>query len=549
MRSIFLAALLVPAPALGQEVLLRLGDSLPGGAALGPVTWLESVRVAPSGAYAVSGRADGDDVSFFWGSFDGGPGTLLRSEATIGALTQLSFDVRFGMNAAQLAYSARSMDGAGGPLRAGIWVDDAAVLQEDEPAPGTGKFVSSLVFASGITTGGDWTGAVALSDTPGGGSSDRALYRGNDLLYATGDAVPGAPAPLGDGIGPGTFSPNGEHHIVSTDVEPTPGQPRLILLRDGAALELGGALVARDVPVPPSIGGRNGESWFRFFARDVNDRGSYALTGDTNAGAGEDGFLLRDGVMFAREGDTLDGVTLSGRFTSVALNSSGEMAFVCGLLGSEVLFFEDRVVLRSGDAIDWDGDGVPEPTSLLFTAGGFDGSLQLTDDGILYFTAAVSVNGGSSEALFRLDTKRGSVGSPFCASAQPNSTGVPGVLFARGSTRAADDDLTLTAGQLPPGQFGIFVVGRQFGPGVGVPSGGVVCVTGPLGRFTRFDEIRRADANGVFSLEVGLAAIPIGGALESAIAGDTYCFQAWHRDGDSVSPTSNFSGGVSVVFD
>ena len=137
-------------------------------------------------------------------------------------------------------------------------------------------------------------------------------------------------------------------------------------------------------------------------------------------------------------------------------------------------------------------------------------------------------------------------GTAFC-NALPNSTGTAGTLIATGSDVAADNDVTLTTGSLPPGQFGIFVVSRTIGPAVLVGDGNL-CLTGPTGRFTQPGQILQADAAGSFSLALDLNQIPTPTTFVSAQAGDTFYFQAWHRDGTVTAPTSNFTAGVEITF-
>lgn len=132
----------------------------------------------------------------------------------------------------------------------------------------------------------------------------------------------------------------------------------------------------------------------------------------------------------------------------------------------------------------------------------------------------------------------------FC-SPNPNSTGVPGVLTGSGSTAAAANDLTLLASDLPPGQFGIFVVSREAIAFIPLNQG-VLCLSGSIGRYVGPGQVFQASATGEASLQVDLPSVPLPSVLGPVLPGDTLFFQAWHRD-VGPQPTTNFTGGFSVT--
>jgi subtilisin family serine protease len=128
-----------------------------------------------------------------------------------------------------------------------------------------------------------------------------------------------------------------------------------------------------------------------------------------------------------------------------------------------------------------------------------------------------------------------SCGADNYCTALPNSTGTPGSMGSSGSTSVVSNDLTLSAFNLPPGQFGIFFMGdaQQF-----VGSGdGNLCVGGNLQRFG-------AQQIGVFGdafQAIDLNNLP-GGV--TVLAGDTTNFSFWHRDSGAAG--WNFTDGLSV---
>ncbi|MBL6722156.1 MAG: hypothetical protein ISQ08_12175 [Planctomycetes bacterium] len=134
------------------------------------------------------------------------------------------------------------------------------------------------------------------------------------------------------------------------------------------------------------------------------------------------------------------------------------------------------------------------------------------------------------------------LGTEYC-SANANSTGVAGTITATGSDIVADNTLTLTANNLPQLQFGLFVTSPNQ---ASIPvSSGILCVGGPIGRFTGPGQIKNSGAAGAFEITVPLQSQwPVAG-VTSVVPGDTYNFTAWFRD---IGAVSNFTNAVSITF-
>ena len=141
----------------------------------------------------------------------------------------------------------------------------------------------------------------------------------------------------------------------------------------------------------------------------------------------------------------------------------------------------------------------------------------------------------------------GSIGSNYCM-AENNSTGVPATMSAEGSLTVADNDVTLTASDLPLNQFGIFVTSmdQAFVPGAGGTSNGNICLGGAIGRYQAPSQILSSGATGEFSLTINLPTMPQGAGSVAVMNGDTWNFQAWYRDG--VGLGSNFTDGLQIDF-
>lgn len=141
----------------------------------------------------------------------------------------------------------------------------------------------------------------------------------------------------------------------------------------------------------------------------------------------------------------------------------------------------------------------------------------------------------------------GMIGTNYCMAA-PNSSSQVGVMSALGSTIAASNDVTLMAVNLPSNQFGIFVTSRTvgFSPGAGGTSNGNICLGGAIGRYNAAGQILTTGSTGEISLVLNLAATPEGGSIVSVTSGQSWHFQAWHRDGTGLG--SNFTDGLQIDF-
>ena len=140
------------------------------------------------------------------------------------------------------------------------------------------------------------------------------------------------------------------------------------------------------------------------------------------------------------------------------------------------------------------------------------------------------------------------IGTPYCM-ANPNSTGQTGLMTALGSEVVTDNDVTLVTEQLPNNSFGFFVASPMQGF-VANPAGsaGNLCLGGAIGRYVGPGQIQSTGSTGGFSLAIDLMTVPTPSGPTAIAAGQAYNFQAWHRDSDMGSPTSNFTNGLSIMF-
>ncbi|HRV80939.1 MAG TPA: hypothetical protein P5218_05860, partial [Planctomycetota bacterium] len=136
-----------------------------------------------------------------------------------------------------------------------------------------------------------------------------------------------------------------------------------------------------------------------------------------------------------------------------------------------------------------------------------------------------------------------SMGDAYCDPAIPNSTLVPGQLEILGTPLALATQAELHAFDLPPGEFGYFMISdTQSAPVVPFWSDGYLCIDSTFSAFG----FQNTDPTGSMSLTLDLTQLP-STPVQSVLAGQTWFFQAWHTDYVMI-PTGNFTNAVGVYF-
>lgn len=288
----------------------------------------------------------------------------------------------------------------------------------------------------------------------------------------------------------------------------------------------------------------------------MSGSGDWTIEGDFD-GTDVD-WVLYNGDFVAREGEPIHtgSTELWGTpaFTASNCNSVGD--YIVGgstdladtTRNGVIVMNGERVLMREGDPIDLDGNGLFDDGLFLNNFGADD--FRLTDDLQLYFTATVREEGSlvSVGIFFGVLDLQDGVGSTICAG-QPNSTGGESRLGAMGSNVVADNNLTLEVEGLPAGSFGFFItsLGTTF---VANPGGstGDICIADPvLGRYSTM--IQTASAMGAVSQVLDLTMTPIPSGFTPVVAGETRYWQFWHRDSIAGVLGSNFSTAVGVTFE
>ncbi|MCP3920292.1 MAG: hypothetical protein GY711_32600 [bacterium] len=524
------------------RVVLAEGELLPG--------WPTNevlVDVGIADTNRVGGFAFGVRVAFLgqplshalYGSLGGEPERILRVPQTLAGLTQLTVGLGVTLDdAGRLAYTS-FVDGG----RRAYWLEDQPLAIEDDPSP----------------AGPAWDDLLGLRMTESGGIHVNGLTNNEQLgrvfaglpfvqTYQGGDAVPDLP----DVLHPAFFfsearhAPDDNHamHLFAMD-----NQSGLALVRDGAGVVVDGELIGSDRPIPVSMGGLPGEHWDTISRLRINSAGKSLFAGFTDAGPFERDVAVVDDRIVLRSGDTIEGETLTSILRAAAMNESGDIVLFWGVQPGNVLpigILNGRILFRRGDPVDFDGDGLPDAG---YSIGNPDSSVELSERDALgnvtvYANTRLETPNGTVGALLAIRASAlAPAGTSYCQPAVDNSTGGPGVMTALGSAVVSDDELVLRATNLPPNQFGYFILG---GTQANVPmaggSDGTLCVGAPLGRFSA--EVQSSGAEGTVSIPVNLSSIPTNPA-QPVLPGQTWNFQCWHRD---VGNTSNFTDAVGVSF-
>lgn len=426
------ATLAVPASAEIARALLRERDPLPGAPAGQIVSALSNTAVNHVGGYAVSvNSSDGvSTLSHVWGNANAGPGTVLRTEGTFGSLVQTAFESFYGMSdAGQIAYSAT---GTGGPVGNfdSVWLDGTPLAVQGNPVPSLpGQF---YVFASrpGVTANGHAYWSSGYSNTAAGSSQNRVLLfgAGATVKLQGGVAVPGLPAPpvTGSISFDYRFSELGNHFIIPVVMSTGSTLHDDAMVMDGSGLLVGGVLVREQTPVPVVAGGLPGENWDNFDFCGVTEAGDWFFTGDTEPSTTNDEIIVVNGVVTYREGNVVDGETLSGDIEGAYMNADGDVAYIWDVQANtrEALFVNNQLVLRETDLVDLTGDGVVDAGKRLVDFTGISALTMSDRDNLgnvkIYFTADVDTAGTASttddiEAFFCLEAN---VGVPVAVTLQ-----------------------------------------------------------------------------------------------------------------------------------
>ena len=184
-----------------------------------------------------------------------------------------------------------------------------------------------------------------------------------------------------------------------------------------------------------------------------------------------------------------------------------------------------------------------------YTDGTPVGGLNLINGEAAYvgFTAATGGAAENHDVLsWEWKDSIGPIGTNYCGPANLNSVGLSAVIGGYGSEIVANNNVELSASQLPPNQLGYFLTSmtKGFIPFVG-GSQGNLCLARQIGRYS--SSISSSGAAGEFQLMIDLTSTPTPHGPTSILPGETWHFQAWYSDSNP-TPTLNFTDGLSITF-
>ncbi len=526
--------LTAPSPKVPTTV-LRLNQPIPGatGFNFGGVRWMTTNHDGGI-LISINGNDNGNGQDFIWGSLGGGTLGVLETAGRVGPIPVTNFTDAIGGSGADLAYIAV----ISGQTDALIAADQIVASLGDTTAPGGYSWIR--IEEPFLDSGGDpWF--KGLYTRPG--NSRRGLFRGTSLTPIAQPLDPfsglTSPVHVQGGPEPGyDVSKTGGHWIGVVALN----NNRRTVVKDSFALSAGGVGLMTGNVLPPIFQLFPNEAYNVFGQTQVCDADRWAVIGGTPTG-----FILRDGNMFVRPGNIVDGWPVMDGFRGIALNRHGGMAWIGRISAGggaqpHAVFQEHTMLFKEGDTLDVDGDGVLDPGYTIVSIPGSEGRLANTEDGQVWTSAQITTpNGGTHWAEI---TMGDAFGSSYCTSVM-NTSGSAATIQAVGSGFLIENDLRLRCKDMPLQTFGFFLAAQQQGFVMGAGgSAGDLCLGGAIGRFNQTAQIRFSGPTGAIEIPVDIFDLPQPNGPVAAIVGQTWNFQCWYRD---IGGASNFSDGVEVL--
>lgn len=478
-----------------------------------------------------------DGSKAVWGSLDRTPPRLLVRESDLPPGYRIE---RAALGANSVTYYGRAVSGLFPPC-------DRGVIERD----GAGLLCLSRDMLP--VQGSTLTGIEALG-VPGVGPGRFIFGYGTPVeptLARFGIFDEGDPSPrllVGDSIFGATgaitnvlslkLSPTGAHYGCRVVLDSGTADYAVV---DGEVLQNQGVNVQSGMPVHPGAPA-GGPTWFRILEVMKAASGDWWVYGGDNPATPNRPFLMKNGEIILERGDVVEGRVISRVQGGLAVTEGGTAACLValepGTFLDNAVWYEGRLALWPGQAVDVDGDGVPEPDRTITSVDGFP---LVDEDHVVW--SRVQVTNPTQPFLFVKVAMP--FGDPVCRGAT-NSTGTSVVAEALGTQLIDQNDLTLTARGLPGNATGLWLTSTQPGrfPNP-AGSAGDLCLGGAVGRFA--GAIGTASATGELGLSVDLTNLPQPSGRVSAQPGETWNFQLWYRDTDPQGgASSNFSSTIGI---
>lgn len=328
-------------------------------------------EVIPNGNFAGLVSTDrfaafGSEDWYLYGSIDRGATVgALRREGNYDGQNQLELRSSVGVDlAGNLFYEAElASPGADQSL----WLNDTLLLEEGDTIP-AGPLAGSTLDSFSRTTlapNGDAYWVSSYSGTAGSGVAIFRNLTNFEVLLQSGDSIGGGLAAEPELFsGNLSWSAQRTNYLTNIKVAPTPvfNDPNF-LIDEAVALNgqvvpiAGGGVFREGDAVPLAAGGLPDETWAPGSLYAVNEAGDWAassavrLNGVGNTTAD---MIVFNGEILYRDGDVVDGHTLSGLPQDLSINDRGDLAFVW----DNKAFLNGEIVAEVGDLIDTDDDGV-----------------------------------------------------------------------------------------------------------------------------------------------------------------------------------------------
>jgi MYXO-CTERM domain-containing protein len=382
------------------ELIARAGDVPPGAAVALAST--QPPFALSDGAVAFTGLlADGDAYVFLrdqvvWQNTDELVSVLVGTESAMGATAAGGF-----------VYGPEA-DGA-----EAVWTHNGLLALEGSQAP---------VYPAGVVTtfhsrpsmieSGAVYWLAGLNVSGGTTTQERVLYRSLtaspgdiEVVRASGDMVGGLVIAGTNGLDFDYHVSNDGLHLVMVLVMSTGSTA------NDEHVYVDGALFHQE-----NTPNGTGDNWDSFDLVAINDQGTYVHTGDTNGAVATDEFVAVNGTIAVREGDVIDGITLTtaASVRLVSVDDGGRIVHAWSYAGNtiETVFFacnaadlagSSLAVLTAGvDELDLDGNGFGDGLVTDLNATNTTNTRALTDDGNLYLEVDIDDGAGPVPAMVRV---------------------------------------------------------------------------------------------------------------------------------------------------
>lgn len=277
-----------------------------------------------------------------------------------------------------LTYSATSTNVS--PRLASVFAGSTLLAQSGSPMPtgvgNDGLYFGRSVALAGVSSGGDTfvVSTINSSASLPTGETSIGLFKRTSAgvwsrLIQNGQTIADVgtiAANKSNSLGSVAVSSNGSYWLSIVDTNTAVSNTTNFALKNGVLERTASGLPMRvDTTTPLSVSVdlvKPGEAISSLGISDVNDSGTVARSVSlTVAGSGSSSqaAIFVDGKVRYHEGDTLNGVTLSGNINNLSLNNDGDLLWS---LSNNGLFLNDTLVVPSRNpAIVGLGGGVTTP--------------------------------------------------------------------------------------------------------------------------------------------------------------------------------------------